>query len=136
MGEVLHCKVATNKELAARAKAGDRAALAALWKQNTGLLAVLFRQLYVRAGARTAQAGVTWEDVEQCFFLAIAQAVQVYEPQRSTLFTSVLGYAVKRVFFELVGCRTERTKREPLNRACSLDEPVTGETGAKHRAES
>ena len=92
---------------------------------------MLFRRLYVRAGARTAQAGVTWEDVEQCFFLAIVQAVQVYEPERGTLFASVLGYAVKRVFFELIGYRTEREKREPLNCACSLDEPVTGEDGSE-----
>lgn len=131
MGEVLQCKGATNEELAALAKTGDRAALAALWEQNRGLLAVLFRRLYVRAGARVTQAGVTWADVEQCFYLAIAQAVQVYEPERGTLFTSVLGYAVKTVFFELIGYRTERTKREPLNCACSLDEPVTGEDGSE-----
>lgn len=59
----------TNEELAVMAKAGDRSALAALWEQNTGLLAILFRRLYVRAGARTAQAGVTWEDVEHASFL-------------------------------------------------------------------
>lgn len=121
----------TNEQLAAQAKTDDRTALAALWEQNQGLLAMLFRQLYVRAGARTAQAGVTWEDVEQCFFLAIVQAVQMYEPERGTLFTSVLGYAVKTVFFELIGYRTEREKREPLNCACSLDEPVTGEDGSE-----
>ena len=131
MGEVLQCKGATNEELASQAKTGDRTALAALWEQNRGLLAVLFRRLYIRAGARVTQAGVTWEDVEQCGFLAIVQAAQVYEPQRGTLFTSVLGYAVKRVFFELIGFQTERTKREPLNRACSLDEPVTGENGSE-----
>ncbi len=131
MGEGPHCKGATNEELAAQAKQGDRTALAALWEQNQGLLAMLFRRLYVRAGARTAQAGVTWEDVEQCGFLAIVQAAQVYEPERGTLFTSVLGYAVKSVFFELIGYRTERTKREPLNCACSLDEPVTGEDGSE-----
>lgn len=121
----------TNEQLASQAKQGDRTALAALWEQNQGLLAMLFRRLYVRAGARTAQAGVAWADVEQCFFLAIVQAVQVYEPQRGTLFTSVLGYAVKTVFFELIGCRTEREKREPLNCACSLDEPVTSEDGSE-----
>ncbi len=121
----------TNEQLAAQAKTDDRTTLAALWEQSQGLLAMLFRQLYIRAGARTAQAGVTWEDVEQCFFLAIAQAVQVYEPKRGTLFASVLGYAVKRVFFELIGYRMEREKREPLNCACSLDEPVTGEDGSE-----
>ena len=132
MGEGQHRKDATNEELASQAKTGDRAALAALWEQNRGLLAVLFRRLYIRAGTlRVTQAGVTWEDVEQCGFLAIVQAAQVYEPQRGTLFTSVLGYAVKRVFFELIGFPTERTKREPLNRACSLDEPVTGEDGSE-----
>lgn len=57
----------TNEELAVIAKAGDRDALAALWEQNKGLLALLFRRLYDRAGARVSQAGVTWEDVEQCF---------------------------------------------------------------------
>lgn len=41
----------TNEELAVMAKAGDRSALAALWEQNTGLLATLFRRLYIRAGA-------------------------------------------------------------------------------------
>ena len=65
MGEGQHRKDATNEELASQAKTGDRAALAALWEQNRGLLDVLFRRLYIRAGARVTQAGVTWEDVEQ-----------------------------------------------------------------------
>ena len=121
----------TNEELAAMAKTGDHSALAALWEQNRGLLAVLFRRLYIRAGTRVTRAGVTWEDVEQCFFLAVANAVQVYEPERSALFTSLLGYTVKTVFFELIGYRTERTRRDPLARSCSLNEPVTGEDGSK-----
>lgn len=41
MGEGQHRKDATNEELASQAKTGDRAALAALWEQNRGLLAVL-----------------------------------------------------------------------------------------------
>ena len=46
-------------------------------------------------------------------------------------FASFLSYAVKSVFFDLIGYRTERAKREPLNCACSLDEPVTGEDGSE-----
>ena len=60
MVEGQQCKGVTNEELVAQAKTGDRTALAALWEQNRGLLAVLFRRLYIRAGARTAQAGVIW----------------------------------------------------------------------------
>lgn len=120
----------TNEELAVMAKAGDRSALAALWEQNTGLLATLFRRLYIRAGARVAQAGVTWEDVEQCFFLAVVNAVRTYEPERGMLFSTFLVYAVKTVFFELIGYRTERARRDPLARSCSLDDPITGEDGS------
>ena len=75
----------TNEQLAAKAKAGDRDALAALWEQNKGLLALLFRRLYDRAGARVSQAGVTWEDVEQCFFLAVVNGVcMVWSPEPSS----------------------------------------------------
>ena len=55
----------TNEELAARAKTGDRDALAQLWEQNRGVLASIFRELARKAGARMAAMGVTWEDVEQ-----------------------------------------------------------------------
>ena len=59
----------TNEDLVIKAKAGDRDALAQLWEQNRGLLATLFSELARKAGARMAALGVTWEDVEQSFFL-------------------------------------------------------------------
>ena len=40
----------TNEELAVMAKAGDRSALTALWEQNTGLLAILFRSAVCPSG--------------------------------------------------------------------------------------
>ena len=46
------------------------------------------------------------------------------------LFSTFLGYAVKTVFFELIGYRTERARRDPLARSCSLDDPITGEDGS------
>ena len=111
----------TNEELAAQAKAGDKDALAQLWEQNRGLLSKLFRELANKAGARMAAMGITWEDVEQSFFLAVALAVRLYEPERGVLFASFLSYPVKRVFFELVGWRTEQQRRDPLGQSISLD---------------
>lgn len=87
----------TNEELAAQAKAGDKDALAQLWEQNRGLLAKLFGELAGKAGARMAAMGVTAEDMEQSFFLAVALAVRLYEPERGVLFASFLSYPVKRV---------------------------------------
>lgn len=121
----------TNEELVTKAKTGDRDALAQLWEQNRGLLATLFGELARKAGARMAATGVTWEDVEQSFFLAVALAVRLYEPERGVLFTSFLRYPVKAVFFDLVGWRTEHQKRDPLGQCASLDEPVSGEDGSQ-----
>ena len=106
----------TNEELAAQAKAGDKDALAQLWEQNRGLLAKLFGELAGKAGARMAAMGVTAEDIEQSFFLAVELAVRLYEPERGVLFASFLKYPVKTVFFDLVGWRTASQKCDPLGR--------------------
>ena len=121
----------TNEELAAQAKAGDKDALAQLWEQNRGLLAKLFGELAGKAGARMAAMGITWEDVEQSFFLAVVLAVRLYEPERGVLFASFLSYPVKQVFYNLISWRTERQKRDPLGRCASPDEPVSGEDGSQ-----
>ena len=119
----------TNEELAAQAKAGDKDALARLWQQNRGLLATLFGRLMRQAGARMAAMGVTAEDVEQSYFLAVALAVRLYEPERGARFASFLSYPVRTVFFELVGLRTEQQKRDPLGNCLSLDERLQNADG-------
>ncbi len=121
----------TNEELAAQAKAGDKDALAQLWEQNRGLLSKLFRGLANKAGDRMAAMGVTAEDIEQSFFLAVALAVRLYEPERGVLFASFLSYPVKQVFFELVGWRTEQQRRDPLGQSISLDEPISHDDGSE-----
>ena len=121
----------TNEELAAQAKAGDKDALAQLWEQNRGLLSNLFRGLANKAGDRMAAMGVTAEDIEQSFFLAVALAVRLYEPERGVLFASFLSYPVKQVFFELVGWRTEQQRRDPLGQSISLDEPISHDDGSE-----
>lgn len=121
----------TNKELAMLAKDGDKDALAQLWEQNRGLLAKLFRGLANKAGARMAAMGVTWEDVEQSFFLAVALAVRLYEPERSILFSTFLTYPVKRVFFDMVGWRTASQKCDPFGQSVSLDEPISYDDGSE-----
>lgn len=125
----------TNEELAAQAKAGDKDALAKLWEQNRGLLSKLFRELANKAGARMAAMGITWEDVEQSFFLAVALAVRLYELERGVLFASFLSYPVKQVFFELVGWRTEQQRRDPLGQCLSLDEPISEADGTGLRGD-
>ena len=117
----------TNEELVAQAKAGDLAALGALWEQNCGLFAWKLRQLTAsqRIRDRMTEAGMTYEDLmHECYF-AVEAAVRRYDPERGVPFTACLIYAVKSSFFTAIGLRADRVRKDPLFRAYSLDRPVS-----------
>ncbi|MBN3018775.1 sigma-70 family RNA polymerase sigma factor [Ruthenibacterium lactatiformans] len=116
-----------NEALAVQAKAGDREALAALWEQNRGLLALLFRRLAAAYRERMDAAGVTLEDLEQEGYFAVAKAAKLYDPSAGAKFSTFLYYPVKNVFACAVGLRTERQRQEPLCRCDSLDAPLDAE---------
>ena len=116
-----------NEALAVQAKAGDREALAALWEQNRGLLALLFRRLAAAYRERMDAAGVTLEDLEQEGYFAVAKAANLYDPSAGAKFSTFLYYPVKNVFACAVGLRTERQRQEPLCRCDSLDVPLYAE---------
>ncbi len=119
----------TNEALAGRARAGDRGALAALYEQNRGLLAILLRRLTASPGsrARMAAAGVGFEDLEQESYFAVERAAALYDPKRGASFASFLPYAVKTMFFRCIGLRTQRQRRDPLCNADSLDRPLSAD---------
>ena len=116
----------TNEALVRRVKAGDRDALAAFYEQNRGLLAILLRRLTASPGsrARMAASGVTFEDLEQESYFAIERAATLHDPKRGA-FTTFLPYAMKSMFFTMLGLRTQRQRRDPLPLADSLDRPLS-----------
>ena len=116
-----------NEALAVQAKAGDREALAALWEQNRGLLALLFRRLAAAYRERMDAAGVTLEDLEQEGYFAVAKAAKLYDPNAGAKFSTFLYYPVKNAFESAVGLNSERLRREPLCRCDSLDVPLYAE---------
>ena len=73
--------------------------------------------------------------MRKTFFLAISLAVRLYRPERDTLFASFLSYPVKQVFYNLIGWRTERQKRDPLGQCLSLDEPISEVDGTGLRGD-
>lgn len=120
----------TNEQLAAQAKDGDKQALAALWAQNKGLLHILCRRYVSRFAWRAAAAGVTWEDIQQEGYFIICETARLYDPDRGTMFSSLLPYIVRKHLQELLGIRTQRAQNEPLSKAASLDEPLDTEDEA------
>lgn len=116
-----------NEELAVRVKAGDTAAAAQLWEQNTGLLAVVSGRLYYAFQDRATSAGVTWDDVLQIGYLAVLAAAKGYDPSVGAKFSTYLTYHIRKEFYQLVGLHTERSRKEPLCRAGSIDAPLASE---------
>ncbi len=117
----------TNEELCAAYKAGNRAALAQLWEQNTGLLFVALKRLYYGFEDRACAAGVTLEDAVQTGFFAVERAARGFDPQEGARFSTYLMYCVKDCFFELVGLKTQRKKKDPLVSAERLETTLAGD---------
>jgi RNA polymerase sigma factor (sigma-70 family) len=107
----------SNEELAALAKQGDRDAAAVLWEQTYRLI----YKLMGKYAPLCAQCGIEMEDLRQAGYLAMIRAVNAYDPDKSTLFTSYLGYHVSNAARETLGY-IGRTRLPPVPR--SLSEPL------------
>ena len=116
-----------NEELAVRVKAGDTAAAAQLWEQNTGLLTLISGRLYYAFRDRATSAGVTWDDVQQIGYMAILAAAKGFDPETGAKCSAYLPYHVRKEFYQLIGMRTERSRKEPLCHAGSIDAPLVAD---------
>ena len=115
----------SNELLAERIKAGDAALLGQLWEQNIGLITKLSQSFYIRYSGHCAAAGVMIDDVQQCAFFALSDAVTAFDADRGYKLTAYLKHPLQKHFRALVGLQT--SKRDPLNACVSLDEPFSDE---------
>ncbi|WP_298030049.1 sigma factor [uncultured Dysosmobacter sp.] len=109
----------TTNEIAAGVQAGQADYLQ-LWEAVRGFV-------YDRA-YRWARYDVTIDDLQQCAFLALVEAVGSWDRDRGT-FLTLYGLKLQAAFTEAAGLRTERDKRDPLRTAVSLDAPLTDDEG-------
>ena len=118
----------TNEDLVLRVKAGDTKAAHQLWINNRGFLAMIEWRLFAGFASRAAAAGVTWEDVQQIGYFAILAAAQGFDPDAGAKFSTYLFYYIKKEFYRLVGLHTERSLKDPLCYASSIEEPISQES--------
>lgn len=106
----------SNEELALLAAQGDKQALNRLWGQiNRFVYSYMARMAIAPTGQTCMQkAGVTIEDLTQEGFLAVADAIKLYDPNRDAKFTTFLAYRLKAYFCKAIGMRTQRDRRDPL----------------------
>lgn len=114
-----------NEELASAIQAGDVGLLLQLWEQ--------VRRFAVKQAGRWCRAlgdraGVTQEDLTQCAFLALLDALSGYDPGGGS-FIGWYALRLKIAFTVACGVRTKRDLNDPLQSALSIDAPLTDDEG-------
>lgn len=115
----------TNEELATEIRAG-RAGYGELWERVHRFVRQQAHRYYTLHAGTCVHAGVEQDDLVQCGFLALQDAVQAFDPARGYTLLAYLRYPLSNRFREACGLRTRR--RDPLNLCTSLDKPA-GEEG-------
>ena len=122
------------EQLVLVARQGDRWALGKLFEELRSLLFSLAWRFYSRQGKeRCSSHGVTLEDLQQESFFALWDAVQAYRPEKGWQFTTYLNYATKNRFRACMGIRG---KRNPLNAADRLEQPIPGDEEGREQGET
>lgn len=110
----------TNEELTALIQNGDDGYLPELWEQVRKLIRLKAEQYHgyfsLNGGGNYA---VDVDDLTQCGYYAVLDAVKYYSPSAGYKFTTYLNTTLKKAFREAMGIRT--SKRDPSNTADSLD---------------
>lgn len=116
----------SNEELVAIIQAGESSLLPFLWSQVQAFV----RQQAARClrAWRTSRPTLEFDDLYQCGYIALCEAVETYQAGKNGSFLGWLSFYLKTEFSSEIGCRTEKQRQDPLSRAVSLDAPIGGET--------
>lgn len=110
----------TTNEIAAAVQAGQ-ADILELWE---AVQRFAHDRAYRWTRAAKGRGGVVLDDLVQCAFIALLDAVQTWRPDSGASFIGWYSLKLKAAFTEATGQRTERTRQDPLDRALSLDMPL------------
>lgn len=114
----------SNEELVMAIQAGAAERMGELWEQVR-----LFVIKQARHVPLEGRADVELDDLIQSGYLALVNAVAVYQPGEYG-FLTCLNYHLKTAFAETTRFRSLRQQRETLAGALSLDAPVSGDADA------
>lgn len=114
----------TTNEIAEAVQCG-RADVLKLWKA--------IRRFAIKQGLRWLRAldgkgGSTLDDLEQCAFLAMLEALERWNIDSGS-FLNWYALQLRTAYQTAMGVRTKRDKQDPINSALPLDEPLTDREG-------
>ncbi len=92
----------SNEELAARIKDGDTSLIPLLWgrcRRTVTLLAVRNRWITEK------RACIDWDDLMQCGYFAMLEAIKSYKPEKGYKFVTYMTYEYKSEIYALIGVK-------------------------------
>lgn len=111
----------SNEEIVTLVQGGDRERMLELWEQTERFVA---RQANRRIVLLNGLGGVEFGDLYQSGFLALAAAVDTFDPSAGRSFVSWLADYLKTAFATAAGFRSIKQRHDPLHRSASLDVPA------------
>lgn len=112
----------SNEELVAAIQAGEDR-MGELWEQIERLVKWKAKRIMTVLDAWGGR-GVEFDDLYQSGYLALAEAVESYDPAAGGAFSTWFMFYLQTAFAVATGFRTRRGQNEPLNNALSLDAPL------------
>lgn len=114
----------SNEELCLLIQDGETNRIGQLWDQVKKLVAKLsFRYL-----PKDGSSQIEHEDLIQSGFLAMLDAIEDYDPAAGYTFATYLGNHLRNACRDVLGIKTSKQARDPINRAISLSQPVSSES--------
>lgn len=112
----------SNEELAVLIQQGQREYIPTLYDHVRKLLTSIAKRYFNKFYGPCARCGITLDDLIQETYFVMLDGARYFKPDSGNKFVSYLTYPMWNHFRKLTGCRT--AKRDPLNSADSLDEPL------------
>lgn len=110
----------SNEELVVRIQNGEADLMPVLWAQVEKFVCWRADRLWM---ALEGRADMELEDLYQCGYIALVEAVATYTPGSGS-FSTWLAVYLKKEFVEATGYRTVRERMDPCKHAVSLSRPV------------
>lgn len=114
----------TNEELATAIKDGNSAWYADLWEQVKRFVFKKASLFYLFKKDVCTRHGITLEDLNQCGYFALVDAVKAWTPESGFKVTSYLNLQLKRHFNAALSGGRVRNATDCLNCCESLDKPM------------
>lgn len=113
----------SNEDLVTAIQRGESDKLPQLWGQVERLVAWKANRVLAALGENPC---VEFEDLYNSGYIALVNAVQLFDPERSDSFANIFMLCLKTAFAEATGHRGKKQQNDPIHGAYSLEAIVPG----------